>query len=200
MKALVAAVVLAAGTSRRMAPRNKLLIRDAGGQTMVGRVVAAALASAAHRVVVVTGHEAPAVAAALRELRGFGRAPLVVRAPGFASGMSASLRAGLAAVPPCCGAALVCLADMKLVTPTLLNRLIAAYDPAAGHLIVVPCCLGQRGNPVLWDRRFFAPMRGVHGDRGARSLLSAHAAHVRALETGDEAVLRDFDTPAALET
>ncbi|MEJ0047378.1 MAG: NTP transferase domain-containing protein [Rhodospirillales bacterium] len=93
---------------------------------------------------------------------------------------------------------LVCLGDMPLVTPSLLNRLLEAYDPDEGRLIVVPTHQGKRGNPVVWDRRFFAEMAALTGDTGARALLLRHAEQVAEVEVESDAVLRDFDTPDLL--
>ena len=64
MRAKIAAIVLAAGRSSRLAPRNKLL-ETVGGQAIVAHVAAAAIASGADPVVVVTGFEAARVAEAL---------------------------------------------------------------------------------------------------------------------------------------
>jgi len=190
----VAAVVLAAGLSSRMAPANKLLVTDANGVAMVARVVDAALASRAAQVLVVVGHQADAVRASL------GARPVqIVQAEDYATGMAASLRAGIAALPPSAAAALICLGDMPLVGAPLIDRLIEAYDPDEGRLIVLPTAGGKRGNPVLWDRRFFPDMTRLTGDAGARSLLRTHAEAVLEVETGDAAVLTDFDTPGALE-
>ena len=191
----VAAVVLAAGRSSRMAPHNKLLVPDRAGRPMVARVVDAALASAARPVLVVTGHRGDEVAAALG-----GRPVRVVAAPDFAAGLSASLRAGLAAVPDGCAAALVCLGDMPLVTGAMIDQLIEAYDPGEGRAVVVPTCRGKPGNPVLWDRRFFAEIAALTGDGGARALLARHAEWVAEVELGSDAVLRDFDTVESLAT
>jgi molybdenum cofactor cytidylyltransferase len=83
---------------------------------------------------------------------------------------------------------------MPLVTGTMVNRLLDAYDPGAGRLIVVPTHRGKRGNPVLWDRRFFHEMAGLTGDTGARTLLLQHAQYVAEVEFDADAVLRDFDT------
>ena len=90
----VAAIVLAAGRSSRMAPHHKLLLPDRDGRPMVTRVVDHVLASAARPVVVVTGHRAEEVRGALT-----GRDVQFVLAEAFADGLSASLRAGLAALP-----------------------------------------------------------------------------------------------------
>jgi molybdenum cofactor cytidylyltransferase len=185
----VAAVVLAAGQSSRMAPRHKLLVEDSAGRPMIARVVDA---SQARPVLVVTGHRAAEVQAALA-----GRPVRFVAAEDHASGLSASLRAGLAAVPATSPAALIVLGDMPLVTGATIDSLIETYDPDEGRTIVVPVHDGQMGNPVLWDRRYFAAMMGLSGDSGARSLLRQHAEGVAEFVT-DATVLRDFDTPESL--
>jgi molybdenum cofactor cytidylyltransferase len=195
----VAALVLAAGLSRRMAPRNKLLVRDAHGHAMVAVVVAAALKSRADPVIVVTGHEAPGVQASLRDTaRDAGREPRFVHAAHYAQGMSASLQAGIAALPMAASGLLVCLGDMPLVSSDLLNLMIDAFAAADRPAIVVPLCDGVRGNPLLWDRAYAGAFAELSGDSGARQLLGRFAERVVSVETGDEAVLRDFDTPDSL--
>ena len=189
----IAGIVLAAGRSSRMAPHNKLLVRDAEGRAMVARVVDNLLASTARPVLVVLGHRALEVRAALQD-----RPVQFVTATDFEAGLAASLRAGVAAVPPDCSAALVCLGDMPLVTGGMMQQVIAAYAPDAGRPIVVPTYRGKTGNPVLWDRRFFAEIQALVGDVGARALLERHAGLVALQEIGNDAVLRDFDTVDSL--
>ena len=188
----VAAVVLAAGQSSRMAPHHKLLVKDGAGRPMIARVVDAVLASRARPVLVVTGHRASEVEAALA-----GRPVRFVQAAEYAAGLSASLRAGLAAVPTAAPGALIVLGDMPLVTSPTIDRLIETFDPDEGRTIVVPTHGGQMGNPVLWDRRFFPAMMALTGDSGARALLRQNAEAVAELPT-DATVLRDFDTPESL--
>ncbi|PZP43386.1 MAG: 4-diphosphocytidyl-2C-methyl-D-erythritol kinase [Azospirillum brasilense] len=190
----VAALVLAAGLSRRMGPVNKLLAEDAAGRPMIARTVDHVLASRAEPVIVVTGHERERVEAALA-----GRPVRFVHAPDHAEGLSASLRAGLGAVPAVCEGALVCLGDMPLVGPGTLDRILDGFDPAAGRSVVQPVHEGQPGNPVLWGREFFTEIGALTGDRGARGLLALHAAHLAAVPVTEDSVLRDFDTPEALE-
>ncbi len=191
----VAAIVLAAGRSSRMAPQNKLLVPDRAGRPMVARVVDNLLSSAARPVIVVTGHRAEEVSAAVG-----GRPVQMVHAADYADGLSASLRAGISAVPAAASAALICLGDMPLVTGRMIERLIEAYDPDEGRSVVVPTCRGKVGNPVLWDRRFFPDIAGLVGDVGARALLERHSEYVAQVELGDDAVLRDFDTVESLAT
>ncbi|HVZ09263.1 molybdopterin-binding/glycosyltransferase family 2 protein [Rhodopila sp.] len=191
----IAAIVMAAGRSRRMAPHNKLLVTDRGGKPMIARVVDNVLSSNARPILVVTGHMADQVEAALG-----GRPVRYVHAADYADGLSASLKAGIAAVPPESAAALVCLGDMPLVTGRMIDRLLSMYDPHEGRLIVLPTFRGKQGNPMIWDRRFFPEILEISGDSGARFLVGKHAEAVCEVEMGDDAVLRDFDTTEALAT
>ncbi len=189
----IAAVVLGAGRSRRMAPHNKLLLEDRSGRTMIARVVDNVLSSHARPVIVVTGHQAEAVQGALA-----GKPVRLVHAADYALGLSASLKAGIAAVPEECDAALVCPGDMPLVPGRVLDRLLARFDREEGRLIVMPTFRGKQGNPMLWDRRFFPDIMRLSGDSGARSLVGPHADVVAEVEVGEEGVLQDFDTTEAL--
>ncbi|HXF54172.1 MAG TPA: molybdopterin-binding/glycosyltransferase family 2 protein [Hyphomicrobiaceae bacterium] len=188
----IGCIVLAAGFSSRMGSLNKLT-ETLAGRPIVRRVVEAALASRARPVVVVTGHEAERVEAALADL-----GVEIVRNPRFAQGLSSSLKAGLDALPESVDGAMVVLADMPLVKAEHLDRLIAAFAPKEGRSIVVPVCAGRRGNPVLWSADFFASMRRLEGDTGAKRLLTEHAEQVVEVDLGSDAVLTDIDTPEAL--
>jgi molybdenum cofactor cytidylyltransferase len=189
-----AAIVLAAGQSRRMGSINKLLV-EVDGIAMVARAVDAALQGGADPVIVVTGHEQDKVEGALAA-----RAVTLVHNADYAEGMSTSLRAGLAALPGDTGAAVICLGDMPHVDATLVRRLIEAFDPSRGRAICVPTYKGKRGNPVLWSARYFGEMRRLAGDVGARHLIGEHADAVYEVECGDAGITLDVDTPEALQS
>ena len=189
----IAALILAAGRSRRMGEANKLLA-DISGQPMVRRVAETVLQSRARPVIAITGHEQDDVRQAL------GRLDLsFVENPDFADGLSTSLSAGIKALPEDTDGALVCLGDMPLVTSRHLDKLISAFDPEEGRSICVPTVRGKRGNPVLWGADFFDRIAEVKGDTGAKHLLGEYAEMVCEVAIDDDAVLTDIDTPAALE-
>ena len=165
----VAGLVLAAGRSTRMGGPNKLL-EEINGRPLVRHVAEHVLASRAKPVIVVTGHQKERVERALAGL------PVTfVHNPDFAEGLSTSLKTGIAAVPPAADGAIVCLGDMPQVSATLIDSLIAAFDPERGALVVIPTIEGKRGNPVLWSRRFFPDLAAVEGDVGARHLIGGYA-------------------------
>lgn len=196
----IAAVVLAAGRSRRMGGANKLLA-EIDGAPMVRRVLDRVRASRAAAVVVVTGHERARVEAALQGAVGDGRCRLVHN-PDFAAGLSTSVKRGLAALPEAIDGALVCLADMPQITAAAIDRLIAAFDPLEGRAICLPTWGGKRGNPVLLARRYFAEVQAISGDVGARALIGEHPEAVAEVAMDDLAhgagVLEDVDTPQDL--
>ena len=188
----IAAVVLAAGRSTRMGAVNKL-IAEIGGKPLVRIAAEQALASRASPVIVVTGHERERVEAALKGL------PVrIVHNADYAEGLGTSLKAGIAAVPADADGAIVCLGDMPQVSSVLIDKLIAAFDPERGALVVVPSIDGRRGNPVVWSRRFFHDLTQIQGDIGARHLIGAYAEAVVEVAVADDAALTDVDTPESL--
>ena len=171
---------------------NKMLA-EWRGKPLVRSVVDAALKSSAHPVIVVTGHESAKVEMALRGLD-----VQIVHNPDYAKGLSTSLKAGIRAVPADCDGALVLLGDMPEIAPALIDRMIAAFSPPDGRSICVAMHDHMRGNPVLWAKAFFSEIEMLSGDAGAKSLLAAHEDAVCEIEAG-QSVLRDIDTPEALE-
>lgn len=188
-----AAVVLAAGLSSRL-PANKLL-QPIAGKAVVRYAVEAALESRVSRVLVVTGHEAERLHAALSDM------PItIVNNSLYSDGLSTSLKCGLQQVQANCDGALILLGDMPFVTGALLDRLMARFDPAAGREICVPIADCRRGNPVLWGRRFFPELMAISGDKGGKFLMDLHKEFVAELEVDDQGVLIDIDTPDDLRT
>lgn len=186
---MVGALVLAAGSGARAWPDDKLLARDAAGRTMLGRVLTMLAASRIEHVVVVGGHRADR----LQDIVGAVR---LILADDHAEGIAASLRRGIQEAVNCqWDAALVCLADMPLITPSTINRLAnAVHEDGRWPDAVVPIHDGQRGNPVRWDRRLFGDLASLSGDAGARTILRRPGLDVLTQTVDDPGVLQDFDT------
>ena len=189
----VAALVLAAGQSRRMGTLNKLLI-GIDGKPMIRHVAEAVQGSRARPIVVVTGHQRDKVEAALS---GLGVANFIFN-PDYAQGLSTSLKRGLAGLPAGTDGAVVCLGDMPKVAAGEIDLLIAAFNPLEGRAICVPTRHGKRGNPVLLASRLFPEISSVSGDVGARDLIAAHPELVVEVEMAGDGILTDIDTPQAL--
>ena len=110
-------------------------------------------------------------------------------------GMSASLRLALAEVRG--GAALIGLGDQPLLLPSTIDSIVSAYEGST-FKVIVPVCMGRRGNPVLIDRSLFPQLLKIRGDVGAREVIAANPILVGEVDVNDEGVLFDVDTPSAL--
>lgn len=183
----IAGVLLAAGTSSRYGPTNKLLASIDGDPIVrhAGRSLAAADLD---RLVAVVGHDADAVADALDGL-GF----TIVENPGYEAGQSTSVRAGVRALADETAAVVVALGDMPFVEPATVDALVAAYRDGAGTALAA-AHEGERGNPVLFDSRHFDALTDVSGDVGGRHIL-LHGDDSALVKTGDSGVTWDIDTP-----
>jgi xanthine dehydrogenase accessory factor len=188
----VAAVVLAAGQATRMGGRKVLL--PIGGRPMVQRVVDATLASKAIQTIVVVGHEADSVVAALAE-----RPVTVVVNPDYAEGMSSSMRAGLEAVDAGADGALILLADQPFVGPALLDRLIDRFG-ACGKPIVRASIDGLPGNPVLVSTTLFPELARERGDVGGRRVVEEHQNEVCLVPVDDAREIMDIDSAPDYKT
>jgi CTP:molybdopterin cytidylyltransferase MocA len=163
------------------------------GEPLVRRALRVLARGGCDPLLVVIGAAAPEVRAALP--------PGVdaVVAQGWAEGMGASLRAGLAALAdldPGPDAALVHLVDLPGVTAGAVARLVTAAD---GPEALVRAAYGGRpAHPVLLGRSHWAGVReSATGDAGARGYLAGHPA-LRLVECGDLADPDDVDTPEQL--
>ena len=183
----IAAVILAAGASTRMG-RNKLLL-PVEGEPMVHRTVRRVRDAGCDPIVVVTGHEAERVRSAL--------APLEVQfatSPDPTGPTSASLHAGLRALPEDVDATLVMLADMVHVTTPMLHALIAGI--AGGD---APLGVSRYGDvlapPLAFRRALWPELLAWHGEGCGKAVVRAHQAEARMHDWPVDA-LQDVDTPA----
>jgi molybdenum cofactor cytidylyltransferase len=182
----VAALVLAAGRARRFGAQK--LVAPLGETTVIGAVVDAVRASGVEYVVGVTGPSGEAVRSAVA------CAVTWAENPDPARGMSSSVAAGIAALPPNVGAVLVVLGDQPTVSPGVVRRLVETWRLGGGP-IVAPSYRGVRGNPVLFDRSMFAMLAALEGEGGARDLIASDQSRVALVEVS-EAPPMDVDTPS----
>lgn len=181
-----AGLILAAGASRRMGTPKALLAW--GGTTLLDHAVRQARASGIDRLVVVLG---PATRdLVLSDVR-------TVYNPEPASGRSASIRIGSAALADDAHAVLVQSVDQP-VPAEVLAALFEAVE--RGALVAVPTFEGRRGHPICVAGPLLAELRGVsEQDEGLRSVVRRHAAAIVEVVVESEAVLWNLNDPAALQ-
>ena len=182
----VTGLLLAAGAGRRMG-RPKALV-ELDGEPLVRRGVRLLDDGGCDPVVVVVG-------AAAERVRPLCDGAQVVEASDWATGMGASLRAGLAAAVG--EACVVALVDQPGVTAAAVDRLRAAHRE--GAVAAVATYAGRPRNPVLLDRSVWADVAAAAvGDEGARPWLRTHSELVVQVDCTDVGTPDDVDTPQDL--
>lgn len=182
----VAAVVLAAGASSRLGQPKQLV--PIAGRPALAHTLGALRASTVDRIIVVLGHAAEEIAAALDMT-----SVAIVRNAQYAEGQSTSVQAGVKALADDVGAALMVVGDQPMLAPAVVNAIVRAYEETGGPFIV-PVYEGEWGNPVLLARATWPLLDNLKGDTGARPILRKHMDMV--LEVPVEGPLPDdIDTP-----
>lgn len=189
---MIAAVVLSAGESRRMGSPKALL--PIGGRPFIERIVSALKATRVGKTVVVLGHNAEELGSKISHL------PVtIVVNKDYAKGQLSSLTVAIRSLEAEVAAekvdgALIHLVDHPLLSPSLVNHMIDRFYESK-KLIVVPRYKGQRGHPVIFSSRLFSELLSTPLDQGAKVVIHAHRDETLEIETEEEGVTIDIDTP-----
>lgn len=182
----VVGILLAAGASRRFGS-HKLFAPLADGAPLAMASARCLVGVLAESIAVVRPEDVK-LAALLK-----GQGLSIVECAQAEQGMGYSLAAGIAATRTA-DAWLIMLADMPYIQESTIRRLAKLLD--SGVDLIAPFYQGQRGHPVGFAAKFGPELLALHGDAGAREILSRHAALLKSLDVDDPGILADVDTPA----
>ena len=184
----VAAIILAAGASRRLGRPKQLVQYE--GETLIARAVRIAHEAELQPVIVVLGAEADAVRAAVRDER-----VLFVENDAWPEGIASSMRAGLRGVPADAAGALMMPCDQPRLSAAHLWHMVSSF--AEGRTVVASTYAGVRGVPAVFPRDTWSELMKLAGDVGARRFLMDSALPV--VEISFEGGEVDIDAPEDLE-
>lgn len=188
---MIAAIVLAAGESRRMG-RQKLVL-PYGEKTVIEHIVSQVVASEVAQTIVVTGHDVQVVEAAL-----LGMPVTFVENPRYKDGMLTSIRAGLQTVTLAAEGFMVVLGDQPSIDAPTINQLIEGFRTVEKG-IVVPRYDNDTGHPIIISMSYRDDVMTKFDDTGLRGLIYGHPEYVHRLPVQAPGVLRDMDTPEDYE-
>ena len=192
MRMSVAAIIVAAGASRRLGQPKQLVIFD--GEPLLQRAIQCAISAGADPVFVVLGAHRQAI----QNVIDFGSAMVLVNV-NWEEGLASSIHAGVKAVDaggaeP--GGALLMTCDQPRLTAEHLRKMIEQFDSQAGAVLIASVYSGVRGTPAIFPRAMFAELLTVRGDKGARGVLARASLPVVEIELKGGEV--DIDRPEDL--
>jgi len=199
----VAGLVLAAGSSERMGPDRNKLVEEVDGRALVAIAVDALTGAGLDSVFVVTGSEAEAVEACLRD-----RDVRFLHHEGWREGMGSSLAAGVRGIlaHAAVDGILVSVGDLPGLRSEWVGAVRAAFEEAfraggeeGAAALAVAARAGRHGHPVVFGSAYFEALTSLRGDRGGRAILEAARDRLVEVEIASDAIWRDVDTPAGLE-
>jgi molybdenum cofactor cytidylyltransferase len=189
----IGAVLLAAGSGSRLGRRPKALL-ELGGVPLIRRQLIALSGAGVDEVVVVLGHHAESIEAAVREF------PVTLaRNPSPDDGQASSVRIGLQALGARLDAVIVALADQPLVNAQDIGALIGAYKKRGSAAMVVPRVAGKPGNPVIFEAALRDEWLAGDVNAACRRWRDEHPERVQWFDTDNSRYRVDIDTPEDLQ-
>lgn len=188
----IAAIILAAGGSRRLGQPKQLLICE--GETLLNRAIRLAFEAGASPVLAVLGAEFEHI---LRSIHATKAIP--VHNDQWRQGMGRSIEAGMRALSVCAQDAdgvLLMGCDQPRLTVDHLRSLINTFVSRGGPAIVASLYAGVQAVPAVFPGETFAALRALRGDKGARSIIERAPVPVVQVEFARGEV--DIDTPEDL--
>ena len=184
---MISLIVLAAGKSTRM-KENKLLLK-LNGETLIEHVVKVAKESSVDEIVVVLGYEATKVKERLAKI-----ACKFAVNENYMKGQSGSVKVGLSAISGNAEAVMILPADIALVDPESINRVLEEYKRSKST-IVIASHQQQSGHPILLDRILFPEVSKIdEHTQGLKAVINRHRAEINYVESRTENVLVDIDS------
>lgn len=188
----IAALILAAGLSRRMGDANKLLLSHQGAPLV--RKTAMTYLSVFSSCHLVLGYQADFVATIVRDL------PLSLTFnPNYDAGRANSVLHGLTKFSKTLDhyqGVLIGLADQPLLTTNDLSALVTAFQENDGHNVIIPRFEENRGNPVIVPTDMIKDYLNTGADQPLKAFLAAHPERIRWLDVAHPRYTTDMDTPA----
>ena len=181
----VAAIILAAGQSKRMGAFKPLL--PFGKQSVIKSCIKYLEDGGVESIVVVLGHRSDDVRKHLADT-----SVSFAFNPDPQSEMGASIAAGVGELPSNARATLIALVDYPAIPSSVVSALIAAW--VQGSRLVKPTSNGRGGHPVLVDLSLRDELLSLNPKLGLKGLFDKQSGEVNRLEVDSPYIARDIDT------
>ena len=188
---MVDAIVLAAGMSRRMGEKNKLLL-PLGAKTVIESVIEEIISSTANKTIVVLGFQHAKI------LEKLNKYPVeFIFNSSYRKGQTTSIQSAMSLITQESNGFMVCLGDMPLLKTSDYNWLIDHFnqsiDPGRPK-ILRPTYKGNPGNPVIFDKRYVREIMACGSEDGCREVIRNNHGNYKPIEVNELKYFFDIDS------
>ena len=184
---MISAILLAAGQSKRMHSKNKLL-KKYKKNYLINHILKSLIKSRVNRIIIVLGHENRKIKKIALKSK---KITFVVNLQ-YLKGISTSIKCGLKKISKKNIGFLIAHADMPLVSKTILNTLCSALK-SKNKEIFIPVYKKKVGNPLAFKYSMIKFLKKIKGDRGAKKLIRSNKSKVQLVKMKSKSILIDFD-------
>ena len=182
---MISAILLAAGRSRRMNGKNKL-VKEIQGVPLIKRSVENILSSSIDELIVVVGYQKEIVEKIIHKHE---KVKFVFN-KNYEIGMASSIKMGLNSISKNTEFFFICLGDMPMINSDIYNQLIKFKNQKD---IIVPTYNNIQGNPVLFNKSMKEKIMSIEGDVGAKKIIESNKDKVLNIKISDKNITKDFD-------
>ena len=184
---MISAILLAAGQSKRMKGKNKLLLKYKR-KTLINHVLKSLIKSKVNKIIIVLGHEDRKIKKIVLKSN---KITFAVNS-NYLKGISTSIKCGLKKISKKNIGFLIAHADMPLVSKTILNVLCSALKNK-NEEIFIPVYKKRIGNPLAFKYSMIKSLKRIKGDRGAKKLIRSNKSKIKLMKMKSKSILIDFD-------
>ena len=184
----ISATILAAGASKRMGNRNKLLLL-VDNKPIIYLVIKTVLKSKLDQTILVTGHQNYEIEKVLPK----GEYSIIYNKH-WSQGMMSSISSGMSQIHDDTNGNMIILGDMPFITSQTINLLIDEFKKCNGNHIVYPIYKARQANPVIFPKKYFSEIMLSQGDRGCKKVLKKYPGDAIGIHINSDEVIIDCDT------
>ena len=183
---MIAAILLAAGQSKRMIDENKLS-KKFQNTPLINHSIKNILSSHIDELIIVVGYQKEIIENLIEKNNKI----KIIFNKNFKTGMASSIKVGLSLLSKKTEAFFICLGDMPMINKKIYNQLISYKNKKD---IIVPTYNGIQGNPVLFPKFMKPSIMSINGDVGAKKILEQNKEKILKVKIDDINITRGFNT------
>tara|TARA_B100000427_G_scaffold160558_1_gene133538 strand:- start:4431 stop:5006 length:576 start_codon:yes stop_codon:yes gene_type:complete len=184
---MIKAILLAAGQSKRMKTKNKLL-KNYKQKPLISYIINSLIKSKVNKIIIVIGYESEKLKKTIPKNKKIN----FIKNYKYSNGISSSIKTGLKKISKKDKGFIIAQSDMPFIKPSILNRIYNSISKKK-YLVHVLKYKKKLGNPIGFDISTFNKFKKIKGDLGAKYMVKRLRNSTNFIEVKSKKIFKDFD-------